>query len=78
MIPTIQIGRYEFRVTDVQTCVRRTGWRAWLKPGWTAILNGGLKIHLTDEEKEQLDEEIKIHNEIIGVYGYAKTLGFRG
>jgi hypothetical protein len=78
MIPPIQIGKYEFRVTDVQTCARRTGWLAWLWPGWDVILSGGIRIRLSNEEKAQLDEEMGTHNEIMGVYGFAKTLGFRG
>jgi hypothetical protein len=78
MIPSIQIGRYEFRVTDVMHCQRRTGWHAWLRPGWNVRLSSGYTIRLTNEEKAQLDEEIETHNVIMGVYGFAKTLGFRG
>ncbi len=78
MIPPVTIGRYEFRITDVLACVRRTGWRGWLQPGYDVLLAGGIKVSLNEEEKTELDDAIETHNTVMSVYGFTKTLGFRG
>lgn len=60
------------------TCARRTGWRGWLSPGYDVILVGNIKIKLNEEEKAELNDAIENHNTVMSVYGFTKTLGFRG
>ena len=78
MLKPVQIGKYEFRVTDVLSCTKRSGFWGWLLPGYNVILTVGIKLRLSREEKEQLDEEIAFHQEVMSAYGFAKSQGFRG
>jgi hypothetical protein len=46
-------------------------------PGYDATLINGHVIHLTEEEKQQLDQERETHEKVMQVYGMAKGLGLR-
>lgn len=46
-------------------------------PGYNATLINGHVIHLTEEEKAQLDQERELHETVMQVYGMAKGLGLR-
>jgi hypothetical protein len=46
-------------------------------PGYDATLINGHVIHLTEEEKTQLDRERETHETVMQVYGMAKGLGLR-
>jgi hypothetical protein len=78
MNPRKRIGRYELPILDVIAIERRTGWRAWLKKGYSALLSNGRRIHFTEEEKKQFEAAIELHNKVIVVHGMCKSLGLRG
>jgi hypothetical protein len=77
MNPVKRIGRYQLPILNVVAISLRTGWRAWFKPGYDATLINGRVIHLTEEEKTQLDQEREMHEAVMQVYGMAKGLGLR-
>jgi len=77
MNPVKQIGRYQLPILNVVAISLRTGWRAWLRPGYDATLINGHVIHLTEEEKAQLDQERETHETVMQIYGMAKGLGLR-
>lgn len=54
-------------------------WKAGFpeSPGYDATLINGHTIHLTEEEKGQLDQAREEHETIMQVYGMAKGLGLR-
>jgi len=77
MNPVKQIGRYQLPILNVAVISKRTGWRGWFKPGYDATLINGHVIHLTEEEKAQLDQERETHETVMQVYGMARGLGLR-
>ena len=77
MNPVKEIGRYMLPILNVVAISKRTGWRGWLKRGYDATLVNGHTIHLTEEEKAQLDQERETHETVMQVYGMAKGLGLR-
>lgn len=78
MNPVKQIGRYQLPILNVVAIARRTGWRGWLRSGYDATLINGHVIHLTEEEKQQLDHAREEHDITMQVWGMAKGLGLRG
>jgi hypothetical protein len=77
MNPIKQIGRYQLPILNVVAIAKRTGWRSWFRSGYDATLINGHVIHLTEEEKAQLDQERETHETIMQVYGMARGLGLR-
>lgn len=77
MNPVKQIGRYQLPILNIVAISKRIGWRGALRSGYDATLINGHVIHLTEEEKRQLDEEREKHENVMQVYGMAKGLGLR-
>lgn len=80
MNPVKQIGRYQLPILNVFAITGRTGWLVRLglrKPGYDAILINGRVIHLTEEEKQQLDQAREEHELVMQIYGMARGLGLR-
>lgn len=77
MNPVKEIGRYQLPILNIVGIAKRTGLRALVKPGYDATLINGHVIHLTEEEKQQLDQEREAHETVMQVYGMAKGLGLR-
>lgn len=51
--------------------------RIWPHPGYDVILNNGVRLHFTVEEREQYDKAISTHEGVMKIYGMARTLGAR-
>ncbi len=80
MNPVREIGRYQLPILNVFGIRRREGWLVRLRlkrPGYDAILTNGHVIHLTEEEKQQLDTAREEHDLVMQVYGMARGLGLR-
>lgn len=77
MNPTMQIGRYTLQLLSVALIKRRTGWRASLKPGYDVLLNDGRSIHFTEAEKQQYDQALERHQQVMRLHGMCKSLGLR-
>lgn len=67
MNPVKQIGRYEIPIASVVMVEKKTGFRAWFKPGYKILLASGIVIHLTNREKEELDAARMLHDEVMQV-----------
>lgn len=67
MNPVKQIGRYEIPIASVVMVEKKTGFLAWLKPGYKVLLASGIVIHLTNQEKEELDKARTLHGEVMDV-----------
>jgi len=77
MNPTKQIGRYMLPLLNVVAISQRTGWRAWLTPGYDILLTNGHKIHFTEEEKKAYDTALEEHELVMQVWGMCKSAGLR-
>jgi hypothetical protein len=77
MNPVKEIGRYQIPILSVLAIKKRSGWRAWLKPGYDVMLNNGAVFHFTEEEKEALDKAVEEHAVIMQVWGMCKSAGLR-
>ena len=77
MNPVKEIGRYQLPILNVVAISKRSGLRGWLKPGYDATLINGHVIHLTEEERQQLNSAREEHEVVMQVYGMAKGLGLR-
>lgn len=74
MNPIKQIGRYEIPIASVAFTKRRTGFTGWLRPGYDVTLFGGHTLHLTADEKAELDDAVQLHNETMQVMGMVSHL----
>lgn len=80
MNPVRNIGRYQLPILNVFGIRVRQGWLVRLrlrKPGYDALLINGAVIHLTEEEKQQLDQAREEHEMVMQIYGMARGLGLR-
>lgn len=74
MNPIKTIGRYEIPIGSVVMIERRTGWKAFFRPGYNVLLSSGVVLYMTNDEKAQLDEAQCIHGKVMEVFGMYKTL----
>lgn len=49
----------------------------WPHPGYDVILNNGVRLHFTVEERELYDQARITHEKCMRIYGMARTLGAR-
>lgn len=61
--------RVQFPASEVLVIQRRTGLAGWLRPGFNVILRGGIKLYLTTDEKDALDNAIEKHQQTMAVMG---------
>lgn len=71
MNPVKEIGRYQLPILNVVVISKRAD------SGYDATLINGHVIHLTEEEKSQLDKAREDHEFVMQIYGMAKGLGLR-
>lgn len=67
MNPIKQIGRYEIPIASVVMVEKKTGFRALFCPGYKVLLASGAVIHLTNKEKEELDDARQLHSQTMEV-----------
>ncbi len=67
MNPVKQIGRYEIPIASVVMVEKKTGFLARLRPGYKVLLASGVIIHLTNQEKEELDAARMLHGQTMEV-----------
>jgi len=64
---TMASQRIQFPASEVLVVERRTGFTGWLRPGFNVILRNGIKLYLTDAEKEELDKAVEKHTQMMAV-----------
>lgn len=77
MNPVNQIGRYQIAIMSVLAVKKRSGVSGWLRPGYDVILNNGIHLHFSEDEKRQLDEARDLHKVVMQVWGMCKSAGLR-
>lgn len=84
MVIKEQIGRYLLPLGCVEAMKERNtkGWRRvvffWRRPGYDAILQNGVTIHLTYEEKAKYEECMEWNLVTLEWYGAMRGMGLRG
>jgi len=61
--------RIQFPAAEVLAVQRRTGVAGWLRPGFNIFFRCGVKLYITNEEKEELDQAIEKHTQMAAVMG---------
>jgi hypothetical protein len=64
-------------ILNVTSITRRSGWRAWFKPGYDVYLNNGHVVHFTEQEKQEYDTALEDHSIVMQVWGMCKSAGLR-
>lgn len=67
MNPVKQIGRYEIPIASVVIIEKKTGFRSLFSPGYKVLLASGIVLHLTNQEKEELDAARLLHSQTMDV-----------
>lgn len=67
MNPVKTIGRYQFPIGSVVMVEKRTGIRAFFKPGYDVLLASGVVLRMTETEKQELDEARGLHQKVLEV-----------
>jgi len=65
--------RIQFPASEVLAVERRTGLAGWFRPGFNVFLRGGIKLYITNGEKEELDQAIEKHKQMSAVMGIIAT-----
>ena len=74
MNPVKQIGRYEIPIASVLIVEKKTGFWAWLKPGYKVVLASGIVLHLNETEKQELDNARELHSQTMQVLGMVAAM----
>ena len=74
MNPVKTIGRYQFPIGNVVMVTRRSGIKGFFKPGYNILLASGIVLHMTEAEKQELDEARGLHEEVIKGLGIVATM----
>lgn len=74
MNPVKKIGRYEFPIGNVVMVTKRSGIKGFFKPGYDVLLASGIILHMTELEKQELDNARGLHEEVIKGLGIVATM----
>ena len=74
MNPVRRIGRYEFPIGNVVMVTKRSGIKSFFKPGYDVLLASGIILHMTELEKQELDNARGLHEEVIKGLGIVATM----
>lgn len=61
--------RIQFPASEVLAVERRTGLANWVRPGFNVYFRNGIRLFITNAEKEELDAAIEKHKQMATVMG---------